>query len=79
MDPFSKSHRHCIGVSGALISKINGTAAFNFYIYRRCDCGNEFTEESNFEILQVVRKVKLANSESGWIVKIKEVTDDDVE
>ena len=40
-------------------------------------CGDEFTEESNFVISQVVMKVKLPNSESGWIVKIKEVTDDD--
>lgn len=39
--------------------------------------GNEFSEESNFHISEVLMKVKLRDSEAGWIVKISEVTEDE--
>ena len=39
--------------------------------------GNEFSEESNFHISEVHMKVKLRDSEAGWIVKISEVTEDE--
>ena len=39
--------------------------------------GDEFIEESNFHISQVLMKVKLRDSEAGWIVRISEVTEDE--
>ena len=34
---------------------------------------DEFSEESNFRISEVVMKVKMSGSEAGWIVRISEV------
>ena len=39
--------------------------------------GDEFSEESNFHISEVLMKVKLHGSEAGWILKISEVTEDE--
>ena len=41
--------------------------------------GDEVREESNFHISQVLMKVKLHDSEAGWIVRISEVTEDEQE
>lgn len=39
--------------------------------------GDTFIEESNFEITEIVMKVKLSHSEAGWLAKVVEVTNTD--
>ena len=42
--------------------------------------GNEFNEESNFNILEIVLKVKVQGvGEAGWLARVVEVTEDDSE
>ena len=39
---------------------------------------DEFVEESNFSITEIVMKVKVqGHGEAGWLVKVTEVTEDD--
>lgn len=42
--------------------------------------GNEFNEESNFNILEIVLKVKVQGvGEAGWLARVVKVTEDDSE
>ena len=38
-----------------------------------------FIEESNFYISEVVLKVKIRNSEAGWVVRVSEVTGEEAQ
>ena len=40
---------------------------------------DSFSKENNFHISKVIMKVKVHQSEAGWVVRIAEVTEDDID